>query len=504
MSEALWETPSSWTWATLNDVASWSSGGTPKSTEPRYYGGEIPWLIIGDLNDGVVTSSAKTITPLGLENSSAKYVEPGAVMIALYGSIGKLGIAGVRCTTNQAIAFTRSISEVVQQQFLFHYLKNVRGKLLDLGKGGTQANISQTVLKAFPICVAPLAEQRRIVAKLETLLSKVDACRQRLAKIPALLKRFRQSVLAAACSGRLTSDWREENQTHEAGDDLLNKVRKYREEFWRRSGRKGPCPESPEPDTSSLPDVPTGWSWILLGILGANPFETVQTGPFGALLHKEEFTPSGVPVVAVGNLTGMGFTKDGLYFVSDSKAEQLSRFDVQAGDVLFARSGATLGKVCVAPSDAKDWRMTGHILRARLNRDFLFPDFCVFALRGDPAVTRQVFGSIQGTTRPGYNTTLLESIALSVAPLAEQQEIVRRVEALFALADQIEARYAKAKAYVEKLTQSILAKAFRSELVSQDPKDEPASILLERIRSQRSQGSESKHKRKRANLAAVG
>src|SRR5206468_2393718 len=116
----------------------------------------------------------------------------------------------------------------------------------------------------------------------------------------------------------------------------------------------GPCPVARMLDTPSLRDVPFGWAWIPLGILGANPFETVQTGPFGALLHKEEFTPSGVPVVAVGNLTGMSFTKEGLYFVPHAKAQQLSRFDIQAGDVLFARSGATLGKVCVAPPDAKD------------------------------------------------------------------------------------------------------------------------------------------------------
>jgi type I restriction enzyme S subunit len=343
------------------------------------------------------------------------------------------------------------------------------------------ATTSSKLLNEPSAKIPPPTEQQRIVAKLETLLGKVDASQQRLAKIPVLLKRFRQSVLAAACSGRLTADWREENRANETAEELFSKVLKHRTDVWKLCGRKGPCPKATVADASSLPDVPHGWAWIPLGILGANPFETVQTGPFGALLHKEEFTPSGVPVVAVGNLTGMGFTKEGLYFVSDTKAQQLSRFDIQAGDVLFARSGATLGKVCVAPPDAKDWRMTGHILRARLNRDYLLPDFCVFALRGDPAVTRQVFGSVQGTTRPGYNTTLLESIALPLAPLSEQQEIVRRVDALFALADQIEARFHKAKAQVDTLTPSLLASAFAGKLVPQDPADEPAAKLLERL-----------------------
>jgi len=178
----------------------------------------------------------------------------------------------------------------------------------------------------------------------------------------------------------------------------------------------------------------------------------------------------------------MGFSHDGLYFITKVKAEQLARFDVWAGDVLFARSGATTGKVCVAPPEVQDWRMTGHILRARLNTDVVFPEFMVYALHGSPTVKEQVTGNLRGATRPGFNTSLLEVIDIPVAPLAEQQEIVRRVGALFKTADALEARYRKAKAHVDKLTQSILAKAFRGELVPQDPNDEPASVLLERIR----------------------
>ena len=87
--------PQGWKWVTLNDIAEWGSGGTPKSTNPAYYGGNIPWLIIGDLNDGIIKSSTGTITELGLKESSAKKVPIGAILIAMYGSIGKLGIAGI-------------------------------------------------------------------------------------------------------------------------------------------------------------------------------------------------------------------------------------------------------------------------------------------------------------------------------------------------------------------------------------------------------------------------
>ena len=98
------EPPTGWTWETLGEVATWSSGGTPKSGTPSYYGGTIPWAVIGDLDDATVIATAATVTAAGLANSSAKVVEPGTVLVAMYGSIGKLGIAGIPMATNQAIA----------------------------------------------------------------------------------------------------------------------------------------------------------------------------------------------------------------------------------------------------------------------------------------------------------------------------------------------------------------------------------------------------------------
>src|SRR5690606_14345149 len=135
-----------------------------------------------------------------------------------------------------------------------------------------------------------------------------------------------------------------------------------------------------------LPALPRSWSYEAIGLLGDDHFAPVQTGPFGAQLHSSEFVPSGVPVIAVGNLTGTGFTTEGLYFVTKTKAAQLNRYDVQAGDLLFARSGATLGKVCVAPEFVRGWRMTGHILRVRLDRRVIDPNLAALWLWAAAAV----------------------------------------------------------------------------------------------------------------------
>lgn len=167
--------PAGWTRTTLRDVAIWGSGGTPKATEPMYYGGDIPWAIIGDLNDSVVTRCANSITTSGLKHSSAKVVPSGTILIAMYGSIGKLGIAGVSMATNQAIAFAQPDESIIAPRYLFWYLRLQRDALLRSGKGATQQNISQTVLKAWPIPLAPLAEQRRIVEVIEEQFSRLDA-----------------------------------------------------------------------------------------------------------------------------------------------------------------------------------------------------------------------------------------------------------------------------------------------------------------------------------------
>lgn len=186
--------PREWREATLSEVARWGSGGTPAAGDRRYYGGDIPWAVIADLNDGVVTSTAKTITDDGLNASAAKWVPPGAVLVAMYGSIGKLGTAGIPMTTNQAIAFAVPGPDL-DGKFLFYYLMSQRPQLDAQGKGATQRNISQTILKPWAIPLPFLAEQRRIVEILEDHLSRLDAANTGLRAAQVRVAAMRRSAL---------------------------------------------------------------------------------------------------------------------------------------------------------------------------------------------------------------------------------------------------------------------------------------------------------------------
>jgi type I restriction enzyme, S subunit len=277
----------------------------------------------------------------------------------------------------------------------------------------------------------------------------------------------------------------------EPASELLKRIRIERRKKWEQAElaklkAKGKTPTDdkwmqkyvePEPvDDSDMPELPEGWVWASLGDLGADPFNAVQTGPFGAMLHNDEFVDDGVPVIAVGNLTGMGFRREGAYFITPQKARELNRFDVQAGDVLFARSGATLGKVCVAPKYVKDWRMTGHILRLRLNEACLRPELAVFALAGAPAVQGQVTDGVRGVTRPGYNTSLLEAICVPIPPRGEQDALITLVSSYLALLEARSKHLDEMGNGLLQLDSAILSKAFRGELVPQDPNDAIDSV----------------------------
>lgn len=165
--------------ATLGRVADWGSGGTPKRGIAEYFGDGTPWVSIADLNDGVVDNAKESLTAAGIANSAAKIVPAGTIFIAMYGSIGKLGIAGREMCTSQAIAFAKPDFGVIDPRYLFHYLLAQRPALLARGRGGTQQNISQGDLKNWPIPVPILAEQRRIAAILDQqVLAHLDSLTQ--------------------------------------------------------------------------------------------------------------------------------------------------------------------------------------------------------------------------------------------------------------------------------------------------------------------------------------
>ena len=221
--------PVEWFETTLEQIAEWGSGGTPSRKNSSYYGGDVPWIKTGDLGEKYVTQATEFITDEAVKNSSAKFFKKGSVIMAMYGAtIGKTSILGVDATTNQACAVGTPIA--TSTEFLYYFLRNEKNSFIAKGKGGAQPNISQQIIKAHTIYLPSLAEQQEIVRQLDSMLAQVEQIKARLDAIPAILKKFRQSVLADAVSGKLTEEWRGKAKewesttlaecTHRIGDGL--------------------------------------------------------------------------------------------------------------------------------------------------------------------------------------------------------------------------------------------------------------------------------------------
>lgn len=309
------------------------------------------------------------------------------------------------------------------------------------GVGGSLTRAQPSKVATFPVPLPPLPEQRRIADKLDALLARVDAGRERLERVPKLVKQFRQAVL----SGELTREWRGGGEA-EWEETTLGVVAR-----WSSGG-------TPSRSNPAYFGGPIPW---------------VKTGEL-----RESYITS-----AEESLTLLG--------LQNSSAKLFP-----AGTVLIAIYGATIGRVGILGIEAATNQACAAAIpvEGKMTRDYLY-----YFLRAEKAA---LIEKGQGGAQPNISQAILKEHEINLPSLPEQAEIVRRVEALFAIADRLEQRYQSALASFDRLTPALLAKAFRGELVPQDPTDEPAAVLLERIRAQRgAEGTGPKRGRKPAAAA---
>jgi type I restriction enzyme S subunit len=377
------------------------------------------------------------------------------------------------------------VSAWVSKEYLLHGLRTapVRKVFEELGTGTSDSmrNLSHDKIKSAPVSLAPLSEQKRIVTKIEALQARSDAAREALDAIPPLLEKFRQSVLAAAFRGDLTKAWRQANPDVEPATELLARIRAERRRRWEEANPRKKYVE-PEPVvTDGLPELPEGWCWASLEEL----MERVQTGPFGSSLHKSEYVDGGIPVVNPQHLKNFGIAPATAVTVADSTVQRLSGFRLQAGDVVLGRRGE-MGRCAVVGLQEAGWLLGTGSLSLRLSKG-LAPSWFAWFLRC-PSTVGRLEGEAVGSTMTNLNQGILLKLPVPLPPTVEQDELTHQVEAQFSAVDDVVGRSQAVSLLLSNLGQSILAKAFRGELVPQDPTDEPASVLLERIRGERASG----------------
>lgn len=462
--------PTGWAFSNLNDLVGAEglfSDGDWIESKDQDPDGENRLLQLADIGDGIfINKSCRFVNNEKFQSLNCTELHAGDVLIArMPDPLGRACLMpeiSQRCLTVVDVAVFRAGVFGVSHKLIMHFLNSptIRKTIELQSSGTTRKRIARGKLAELNLPIPPAAEQARIAAKLDELLAHVDTLKARIDGIPALLKRFRQSVLAAAVSGRLTEVWRAENTPSEA--------------------------ES----------IGNGWKVVRLDRLSANEKYSLAIGPFGSNLKVSDYQEEGKPLVFVREIRAERFGDEKkTKFISPEKFAELSAHQISGGDILITKMGDPPGDVAIYPENAPEAVITADCIKLRVNDSMVMRKYAYFQMKSE-VFKKKVQEISAGVAQQKVSLGNFRDLSLLVPSLEEQAEIVRRVEQLFAFADQLQARVNTAQARIDRLSQSILAKAFRGELVPQDPNDEPASVLLERIKAQRAAAPKAKRGRK--------
>ena len=453
------ELPKGWVAASLNELMgtkSLFSDGDWIESKDQDPNGENRLLQLADIGDGqFINKSSRFVNDEKFEALNCTELKEGDVLIArMPDPLGRACLMPYlpqRCLTVVDVAMFRTGETGVSNKWLMYLLNSpqVRAEIELNSSGTTRKRIARGKLGEMALPIPPLAEQTRIAQKLDGLLAQVDTLKARIDAIPALLKRFRQSTLTAAVSGRLTEEWRKQNSPLDSAE-LVD---------WRQTIFGEICRE------------------ITVGYVGK---------------MADQYKESGVPFLRSQNVRPLRFAPENILYISEEFHTTIIKSRLEPGDLAIVRSGAP-GVTCVIPESLPISNCSDLVIARPSEK--LNPWFGCIYMNSEIA-QRNVADNQVGVAQQHFNVGSMKKMPINLPPIDEQTEIVRRVEQLFTFAEQLEARVDSAKSRIDLMTQSILAKAFRGKLVPQDPNDEPASVLLERIKAQRADAPKAKRGRK--------
>lgn len=419
--------PQGWEAIELSEITSYRKGKKPKRMESSFFENALVYLDIRAIEKGN--------DEIFVDRESSNFTDEKDLIVVWDGARA----GWVAKSRSGAIGSTiMSLTPRIDKDYLLRFLQTQFNYIQSKHKGTGIPHVDPDIFWNIKVPISPLPEQQRIAYKLASLLQKVESNKRRLEKIPKLLKRFRQSVLASAVSGRLTENWRIENKIVDE---------------WKYKKAADACVT-----------VASG--------------STPKNKPF---YEKEE-----IPYLKVYNIVNqkIDFFYKPQFIKRAIHEKELKRCKVYPNDVVINIVGPPLGKVALIPDTFPEWNMNQAIVLFR-PKEILLPVFLYYVLCDGQQIKAIEF-ELRGTAgQSNISLSQCRDFDFPIPTIEEQKEIFRRVEQLFAFADKIETRYTKAKAMLDKLPQSILAKAFRGELVPQDVNDEPASVLLEKIKAEK-------------------
>ena len=497
------ELPDGWSIIRVSDYFDSWGGMTPSTSNSSYWGGNVPWLSSKDIKTLRITAGEEFITRKALQETRLRLCPAGTVVIVVRSGILAhtlpIAVVDAPVSINQDLKAFLS-PDTGLNEWLALALRALSPEILSENRkdGTTVQSIRYEELCDLKIPVPPRGEQRRIAARVVQLSEKVENTKQRLSRIPAILKRFRQSMLAAACSGRLTADWREQHPQATvvfAKSDGPAKTR-------RGVPARVECPN----DLAEF-EIPPSWALkSVADLLMLGTLKDIKDGNHGSNHPKTaELGDHGLPFITAAQVKNYKIDYESAPKITGQPLKRLKVGFAEKGDVILTHKG-TVGRAAV---NTKPCVLTPQTTYYRCDPEVLDPAYLVHLLNS-PFFYSQLAAVMSQTTRDFVPISEQYRLFLILPPVEEQREIGRRLGLLLDAADKVQQAFQDATARTDRLTQSVLAKAFRGELVPTEAElarregreYEPASVLLERIRAERENQVKSlqvsKHKSQRS------
>lgn len=396
--------PKGWEIKKLGEVCETRAGGTPLKSHKEYYeGGNIPWLLSGEVSQGEIFEVKNFITEKGLNNSSAKIFPLNTVLVAMYGATaGQVGILRIEASTNQAVCGILP-NNVTVPEYLFYCFLSKKEELISQAVGGAQPNISQIKIKNTLIPLPSIEEQQSIVAKLDEAFEAIEKAK---ANAEQNLK-----------------------NTKELFDSYLHSIFENKGKDW---------------EEKTLGDITSK-----IGS-GATP----RGG-------NASYKTCGISLIRSMNVHDLEFKEKNLAFIDDKQARELNNVTIEENDILFNITGASVARCCVVPKQYLPARVNQHVSIIRTKKEIIEPIFLNLLLVSKIYKDQLLFTGEQGATRQAITKAQLENFIVSFPKsLDEQQSIVQKLDALSSETKKLEANYQKKLEDLEELKKSILQKAF--------------------------------------------
>lgn len=487
MSESVKDLPRGWEWSKLGNISPKITDGT--HITPRYCEFGIPFISVKDIYNKKISFDKCRFISIEEHELLKKrcFPEYGDVLITKSGTIGRTAIIKTKDEFSLfvSVALIKINNSIINSNYVGYSLENFI-TTLDIKqdvKGGVIKNLHIEDIKELKIKIPPLNEQHRIVAKIEELFTQLDAGIASLHAVQVRLGQYRKAVLKHAFEGKLTEAWRQSHQHEiEPASVLLDRIR----EEWRKDKK---YKELPPVETEGLSEIPERWVWTTLENLNP-PSRTCAYG----VLQPGDNVEGGIPMVRVGDIGDGHFYHTDLKKINPEISSKYSRTILQGGEVLITLVGA-IGRTTVVPNyhnGANTARAVGVIpISNHVN-----PHFIEMWIR-NPTNNIVLSSKAHEVARKTLNLEDVRVFTVALAPKSEQDIIVSEIQQKFSLIDSIDKILASSYLQTDSLRQSILKKAFEGRLVPQDPNDEPASVLLDRIRQEKPTAEPKKRRVKR-------